>query len=166
MRSLTLFTLAAALLIAYPALAGAAPGLVSVAAPDAAIKRGAIISEGQLTRVDVSAANARTALSLDDIVGREARRDLAPGQPIRAFDIKDPDLIKRGQAVTMVVRQGGLTIAAQGRALQDGALGQTIRVQNTASSHVVDGAITASGVVVVAMNSAPAIPDASLLGGR
>lgn len=63
--------------------------------------------------------------------------------------ITKPKLVRQGQAVTLAVRSGTLTITAQGRALADGREGDPIRVV-TPSSRTVEGIVEAAGTVRLA----------------
>jgi len=86
---------------------------------------------------------------MTQLVGRELRRDTAEGQPIRSRDLLAPRLITRGSIVTLKVETPYLLVTAQGRALQDGSIGDTVRITNTQSNRVVTGTVESSGVVRV-----------------
>lgn len=150
MTRLRTFAIAAAILaLAAPSGAAAEEQTVEVAVLTAAVKAGEIISAGNLEIQAIDARRARGALGMAEIVGLEARRPLTAGSPIRAHDLRQPNLIKKGQAVTMVVSHGNLTIAAKGKALEDGAKGSIVRVQNLSSNQIIQGEVAASGVVTV-----------------
>ncbi|WP_035919862.1 flagellar basal body P-ring formation chaperone FlgA [Leisingera aquimarina] len=83
------------------------------------------------------------------VVGQEARVALYAGRPLRAGDIGPPAIIERNDLVTLTFRQGGLTIAAEGRALGRGAAGEPVRVMNLNSRTTVTGRIAADGSVEV-----------------
>ena len=57
--------------------------------------------------------------------------------------------IKRGQNVTVVRYENMIKISMQGRAIQDGSLGDKIRVLNIRSNKMVDGRVMGSGLVEV-----------------
>jgi flagella basal body P-ring formation protein FlgA len=48
-----------------------------------------------------------------------------------------------------------MSLTARGRALEDGAMSDTIRVENIQSQRKVSGTVTGPGVVVVEPNSVP-----------
>jgi flagella basal body P-ring formation protein FlgA len=58
-------------------------------------------------------------------------------------------LVANGAEVRLVYVDGGLTIVAAGSALQDGAIGDLIRVRNSDSGLTVSGAVQADGSVRV-----------------
>jgi flagella basal body P-ring formation protein FlgA len=84
-----------------------------------------------------------------ELVGMSPRRSIAPETPVRAEDVRLPVVIARGEAVTMVVRHGGLTVTARGRALDEGARGATIRVMNIDSKRTIEAMVTGPGAVEV-----------------
>lgn len=150
MNRLRTFAIAAAVLaIAAPSEAAAQQQTVEIAVLSSAVQAGEIISASDLETQAVDARKARGALGMEEIAGLEARRPLSAGAPVRAHDLRQPNLIKKGQAVTMVVSHGNLTIAAKGKALEDGSKGSIVRVQNISSNQVIQGEVTATGLVSV-----------------
>ncbi|HEY4544798.1 MAG TPA: flagellar basal body P-ring formation chaperone FlgA [Pedomonas sp.] len=150
MNRLRTFAIAAAVLaIAAPSGAAAQQQTVEIAVLSSAVQAGEIISASDLETQAVDARKARGALGMEEIAGLEARRPLSAGAPVRAHDLRQPNLIKKGQAVTMVVSHGNLTIAAKGKALEDGSKGSIVRVQNINSNQVIQGEVTATGLVSV-----------------
>lgn len=83
------------------------------------------------------------------VVGLEARITLYPGRPILSDHVGPPALIERNQPVVVFFKNGGLTIATDGRALSRGAQGETVRVMNLSSRHTVSGKVQPDGSVVV-----------------
>lgn len=111
------------------------------------VDRGQVIQESDVTRQAVPPALARGGLAPSAIIGQEARRLLQPGQVVRSYDVKVPDLVRRDQTVTMLVTRGRLSIAAVGKALQAGPEGGIIRVQNISSKQIIEAEIIAEGTV-------------------
>lgn len=85
----------------------------------------------------------------DEVIGMEARVALYAGRPLRPGDIGPPAIVERNDLVTLIFRQGGLTIAAEGRSLGRGSEGDAIRVMNLSSRTTVTGRIAADGSVEV-----------------
>ncbi len=84
-----------------------------------------------------------------DILGQAARRSLRAGAPISPDDVAEPLLIERQQLVTLVFRQGALALTVRARAMDDGAMGQSIDVMNLQSNRVVRGLVAGHGLVHV-----------------
>lgn len=77
----------------------------------------------------------------------EFRRGLVAGSALSPADLMPARCVRRGELVQLRSRIGGLEVRAGGKALGDGARGQRIRVENTQSRRVVEGTVTAAGIV-------------------
>jgi flagella basal body P-ring formation protein FlgA len=76
----------------------------------------------------------RGALDVVEVaIGTKARKELRPGEWLTDQVVATPDLVRRGQAVTMRLSRGSLTITAPGIVQQPGGRGQVVRVQNAQS---------------------------------
>jgi flagella basal body P-ring formation protein FlgA len=53
--------------------------------------------------------------------------------------------VRRGDAVTLVYQAPGLTLSMRTRALEDAAIGQSVRLLNTASNRTIDAVVTGPG---------------------
>lgn len=62
---------------------------------------------------------------------------------------ESPVLIKPRDLVRLVAKIGAVNVSARGEALQDGRLGQAIRVRNIASNKVVTGRVADRDIVLV-----------------
>ncbi|HEY1076032.1 MAG TPA: flagellar basal body P-ring formation chaperone FlgA [Fontimonas sp.] len=91
---------------------------------------------------------------LDDLEasrGMQFKRALAAGVTPTPADLAAPNWVKRGQLVQVLSRAGGIEVRAEGKALVDGSAGERIRVENRNSRRIVEGRVSAPGVVEVAM---------------
>ena len=86
----------------------------------------------------------------DDVIGMAARRALRPNVPLRLSDIERPRLVKRGDIVTMTLTKPGVALTATGRAMENGAKGDRIRLVNTSSNRSVEGIVVSDRQVMVA----------------
>jgi flagellar basal body P-ring formation protein FlgA len=149
-------TLITTCLMGFSMAAQAAP-MMTVTANQ--IERGTTISANDLIMIDASNQLRRIGLlESNAIIGLEARRTIAAGQPIYGQDVQKPLLVKRNQMVTLVLSRSGLAIATSGKALNDGSKGAMVRVQNVSSKQIIEGEVAADGVVRIATLSAPQIP--------
>ena len=95
-------------------------------------------------------------------------RAMAPDQIIAAGDIdtiamrrerlNQDYILAAADLVAIVLQLPAMVITAQGQALDDGALGQTIRVSNTQSKRVLDVRVTGPGNVALVMPAALTAP--------
>lgn len=93
---------------------------------------------------DLSRLPANAVLDRDDIVGQEAARPLSAGTVIQSHQLRQPALVERRQAVTLVAGGDGFRIRREGRALDDGALGGRVRVR-LSNREVVTAQVTGPG---------------------
>lgn len=101
-----------------------------------------------LTKGDIAGAYS----ALDEVVGLEARVALYAGRPIGRNDVGPPALIDRNQIVRLIYVSGGLTMAAEGRALGRAGIGDRLKVMNVTSRQTVTGLVRADGAVTVGPN--------------
>ncbi len=122
-----------------------------VAAPRRWMKPGDLIMREDLTFIPVSVPSLDHDFVLDPrrIIGKEVLRPLPPRKPIRKEGIQDPPVVKKGDRVTLEVRQGGLLVQTIGMAKASGKTGETIPVKNQQSGREVLGTIVGAGVVGV-----------------
>ncbi len=83
------------------------------------------------------------------LIGKSPRRGLRAGVPVRVSDVRLPVLVPRRSLVTIVYRVRSMTLTTQGRALDDGGAGDTVRVANTQSNTVVQAVVTGANRVSV-----------------
>ncbi len=53
--------------------------------------------------------------------------------------------VRRGEMVTLVYAAPGMSLTMRARALEDGAVGQSVRFQNTSSNRTIDAIVTGPG---------------------
>ena len=88
--------------------------------------------------------------------GSEATRNIAPGTVVAANMTRTHKLeivVRRKQAVTMIVRGPGFMVQGKGEALQDGRPGDMIKVRNNTSKRIVKAKVQYDGTVVPTMES-------------
>lgn len=68
-----------------------------------------------------------------------------PLAPLGAAPVRAERVVKRGETVTLRVRQGPLTISTQARALNDAAAGERVRLMVTATRRTLDAIAEAPG---------------------
>lgn len=95
-----------------------------------------------------------TIIDVSRIVGKTPRRYLQTGKPMRMADLRLPVLVSKGKLVTLTLRNKHMLITAQGRALEDAAKGEVVRVSNTRSRQTVQGVVTGPNQVTIQLTNA------------
>lgn len=133
-------------------IAGRAVATVPAVVPTRRLALGEIIGPGDVrqTRLRAGTIQGAVAETPAQVVGRQLRRPVGPDLPIALVDVAAPTLVERNGRVLLVLEVPGMALAAQGRALEAGPRGGTIRVMNLMSQSVVEGVVVAPGRVRVA----------------
>lgn len=82
-------------------------------------------------------------------VGQVVRRMLPAGSLLSAGDLVPQRLVRRGDNVALVARNGGLEVRMAGRALADAGENERVSVENLSSHRVVQGVVSRDGDVLV-----------------
>lgn len=131
---------------------GRAVAAVAVPVLNRVLPQGVIIGKADLDWVKMPADRANDYLrAAESVVGMELRRQMPEQSPLRTQDVVAARVIKRGALVTMKIVHPAMVLTAQGRALQDGAVGDVIRVSNTQSNRTIEARIIAAGMVQIDM---------------
>ena len=93
------------------------------------------------------ATPATTVTKFEALTGMQTRRMLRAGQSIRPDDVRRPVVVTKGQTVTMIFSAPGVELAATGRAMSEGGVGDTVTIQNPASYRMISATVTAPGTV-------------------
>ncbi len=85
----------------------------------------------------------------DDAVNGQLRatRPLTAGTVLTESMVETVPVVFRGQPVQIVAATARIHVAAPGVALEDGRIGDLIRVENSTSGHVIRARVTAAGIV-------------------
>jgi flagellar basal body P-ring formation protein FlgA len=108
----------------------------------------ATVGLADITTVAADIPGAATAP--DQVLGQALRVAVQAGRPLRVDDLTAPEVVARNQLIRLHYTLGGMTIAAEGRALDAGAIGQSVRVMNLSSRGTVQGVVLPDGSVQVA----------------
>ena len=132
-------------------VSGSLHKLIEVPVLDEALTKGAVIGarDIQMIKIRERELNHDVIVDPQELVGLTPRRVITAGKPVKAGDVQAPMIVSRGDVVTMSFRSGGLALTAQGKALENGAKGDTIRVVNLTSNKTIQAEVTDSKEVSV-----------------
>jgi flagella basal body P-ring formation protein FlgA len=125
---------------------------------EAAVAHSAL-TRGQLLRDADIVMERRDVLALRDAMVSIAKDDnslalvenVPAGSPVLNRAARPRPLLKRGQVVQGVFAEGALTISLKVEILEDGLLGQTVRVRNPKTSRVLNGKVENEETVRIAL---------------
>ncbi len=88
-----------------------------------------------------------------NIAGLEVKRRIYENRVLTTRDVGARSAVKASTPVDVIWKVGGLSLELDGRALEDGALGDEVRVLNPMSSRTIRGKVVGDGMVEI--RSAP-----------
>ncbi len=103
----------------------------------------------QLRKVNGTSLARDSVENIGDIVGRNLTKDIGQGEMFKASTVVVPAVVTAGSRVTVVFRHNRLEVTASGIALENGGMGQDIRVRNESSKKVIVGKVSDPGLVTV-----------------
>lgn len=109
------------------------------------LQRGARVSADQLSLVEMPANRMPlNALDrIDDALNAELLRDVPGGTPLRSQDLRPALMVKRGQMVMLSAGSAsGFKVVARLEALQDGRMGEQIKLKNKDSGRQISAVVT------------------------
>jgi flagellar basal body P-ring formation protein FlgA len=115
------------------------------------MRQGDIISATDIDYIDVRSNNvsASTIVDANRLIGMSPRRAVAGLKPVAMSEIAMPVLVKKGDTVVIELNSGGIHLTTQGKAIDSGAEGETVHIENISSRHVIQAVVTGSKAVIV-----------------
>ncbi len=124
---------------------------ITVVRVNRSLARGSILNERDLQELLVQRAPSHMPIInyIEEAVGTALKRPLSEGTELQHSMLEAPVIIKRGEQTVIEAGNDQFMVRMTGKALQDGAVGEQIRVQNIASKRTIQGEVQANGSVAV-----------------
>jgi flagella basal body P-ring formation protein FlgA len=87
----------------------------------------------------------------EQVVGMRTLRPIRAGAPIARSLVEEVPVVTRGQKVWLIAESPHLQVRMTGTALQDGAVGDRVRVQNRSSRKIVEGIVAQDGAIRISL---------------
>ena len=122
------------------------------------VPRGGVITADDIDWVRLPATQVRRNIIVDEdrLIGKTPRQGLRTGQPIRNGDVRAPVVVAKGSLVTMILKTRSMVLTSKGRAIENGAIGDTVKIMNTRSKTVIEAVV--AGVNRVTVSSTVILP--------
>lgn len=88
-------------------------------------------------------------LDVTSLIGKQLRMSLKAGTVLRSCYVEEPIIVKRNTIVDIVAKNEKIVVKAKGKVLQNGKLGEMVKVQNLTSKKVLLGKVSSSNEVEV-----------------
>lgn len=115
------------------------------------LKRNQVISENDIyiEKKWTSKVSSGLCTSIDEVIGKEIKRNIKAGQPLLRSQLEIPADIKKGNKITILAETKTLKITTMGIAGENGTKGQTIKVKNLGSNKIIYARVVNSTTVEV-----------------
>jgi flagella basal body P-ring formation protein FlgA len=96
---------------------------------------GEIIQAEDITYIDFPEGRLRSdaITTSEQLIGKALRRTTSADKPLGARDVESEQVVKRNQPIALIYKTDTVEIKDEGIAMQDGAIGDIIKVQNSKS---------------------------------
>ena len=130
-------------------ITGAIHHLVRTPVLNRRVSAGDIIRKNDIRWLAVRRNRIAPQIILDEtkLIGMSPKRPISEDRLIRASEIQPPVLVKKGSRVTVIFQTRNLKLTTSGRALQNGARDDMIRVRTSRSKTIIDATVVSSGLV-------------------
>jgi len=111
-----------------------------------------IIKDDDLITINREIEDINQIISeLSQAIGKLSIRRITRGEIIQKRDLQQPKVIKRGQTVNIEVISGSVRIYSSGTAIQDGSIGEIIRVrrENENTKSTIEGTVVSENLVQI-----------------
>ncbi len=114
------------------------------------VANGEVIAAGDITWISarLDRLGVNPILDETDMIGKAAKRSLGANKVLRHSDLKTPDMVKKGELITIVYELPGLKLTARGKALANASQGDMVRVINLHSNRTIDVTIIGPGQAI------------------
>lgn len=117
------------------------------------LPRGTVLTAGDVV---LAPADARQPDEIftdpAQVIGRRTKAALGEGKPLLLRQLEPVWLVAKGSHVLLAARAGGLSVSAPAEALEDGGMGDVIRVLNLSSQREVKVMVTGQNSVTAQTN--------------
>lgn len=95
----------------------------------------------RMTSMNLARLPRRVLLTPDEVIGKQTKRPIQAHALIHTYEVQELPLIRKGDAVLILVESHALKVSTMGEALEAGQQGDTIRVKNISSDREVRGVV-------------------------
>ncbi len=137
--------------LSSPVFSGKVRLFVTVPVARRDMKAGQIVTRDDIAANRIAQDGRRRIdpANIDDLIGKEIKRTVRAGQTITANDVQTQVMVAKGKVVTLNFSKGNIMLSAKGKALENGGLGDSVRVMNLQSKSVVQGTVTGPETVLI-----------------
>ncbi len=126
-----------------PEKTGRAAGTPRALALKRSMAKGEVILEDDVLMVPISARQGYGVfLDAGDVIGRRVRTPISAHAPIKSRQLEPKYLVEEKKPVIIAINTGGIYVEMSGISLQNGQLGEAVKVENISSGKTITGKVT------------------------
>ena len=95
----------------------------------------------RMTSMNLARLPRRVLMTPEEVIGKQTKRPIQAHALIHTYEVQELPLIRKGDAVLLLVESRALKVSTMGEALEAGQQGDTIRVKNVSSDREVRGVV-------------------------
>lgn len=103
------------------------------------------------TELDVQKLKQGYFIDKNALLGQVCKQNISADSPLNAYNIELAKLVHKGEQVTIVASIDNLTISMAGVAIEDGALGEPVKVKNLSSKRIIEAQVSGARNVKVVL---------------
>lgn len=114
------------------------------------IETGTVIDQGMLTmrKGNLGRLPSGTIRHADEAIGMLTRRTITSGSTLREYQLRSVPLVEQRQTVSVEAKGSGFRVSREGEALEDGGMGDEVRIR-LSRREIITGKVIGSGRVAV-----------------
>ena len=115
------------------------------------LEKGDVLVEAdmKLVKHDVATLSYGYFEEKNNGTGMKIKRRAEAGTVLTPAMLKKPQIVKRGQKIAIMAKSGRMQVRMMGKALNNGALGDRIKVMNIKSRQKLEGVVISSAEVII-----------------
>lgn len=118
-----------------------------------ALIKGNRISSDDIYQVEMDAQKLKQGYFTDsrELIGLICKHDITPNSPLNPYNIELAKMVHRGDQVTIVATNENLSVSMDGIAMDEGALGDSVKVKNLSSKRTIEAQVAGNKTVKVVL---------------
>jgi flagella basal body P-ring formation protein FlgA len=115
------------------------------------MRNGDIIGNADIQMIEMPSEEIQAGMLLkaENLAGMTPDRLISAGKPVRDTEVRHPQVISRGDFITLIYKNGPMFLTTKGKATQNAAMGDIVRIVNVSSSRSVQGIASGDHEVTV-----------------
>ncbi len=115
--------------------------------------RGSRVTEDDIyqSELDVQKLKQGYFVDKDALLGQVCKQNISADSPLTPYNIELAKLVHKGEQITIVATIENLSISMAGIAVDDGALGEPVKVKNLSSKRVIEAQVSGTRKVTVVL---------------